>query len=357
MTVIAGVGTALGAHAYPQDEITDAFVHYVLGAAPEPRTAGTLRRFHANSGVRTRHLALPLEDYPALDGFTGANAAWRDVAVVLGERCVREALESAGLTGGDVDLIVSTTVTGAVVPSLEARLVPRLGLRTDVRRVPLFGLGCVAGAAGIARIHDHLVGHPDDVAVLVAVELCSLTVQRDDTSVANLVASGLFGDGAAAVVLVGRARAERMGLSGPRVVGSRSRFYEDTEEVMGWDIGASGFRVVLAPTVADVVQAHLGTDVKDFLADHDLEVSDIGRYVVHPGGPKVIDAVTSALGLDADALDLTRNSLRDIGNLSSASVLHVLRDTLEAHPAGDDAPALLMAMGPGFCAEMVLLRW
>lgn len=357
VTVIAGVGTALGAHAYPQDEITEAFVHYVLGDAPEARTAGTLRRFHANSGVRTRHLALPLEAYESLDGFTGANAAWRDVAVVLGERCVRKALDSAGLTGGDVDLIMSTTVTGAVVPSLEARLVPRLGLRPDVRRVPLFGLGCVAGAAGIARIHDYLVGHPDDVAVLVSVELCSLTVQRDDTSVANLVASGLFGDGAAAVVLVGAARAQRMGLVGPRVLGSRSQFYEDTEDVMGWDIGASGFRVVLAPTVADVVQAHIGTDAKDFLADHDLELSDIGRYVVHPGGPKVIDAVTSALGLDSGALDVTRNSLRNIGNLSSASVMHVLSDTLETQPTGDGVPTLLMAMGPGFCAEMVLLRW
>jgi len=357
VTVIAGVGTALGAHAYPQEQITDAFVHYVLGESPEPRTAATLRRFHGNSGVRTRHLALPLEDYAALDGFTGANAAWRDVAVVLGEQCVNDALATAGLTAAEVDLIVSTTVTGAVVPSLDARLVPRLGLRTDVRRVPLFGLGCVAGASGIARIHDHLVGHPDDVAVLVAVELCSLTVQRDDTSVANLVASGLFGDGAAAVVLVGAARAQRMGLAGPRVVASRSRFYEDTEDVMGWDIGATGFRGVLAPTVADVVQAHLGTDVKDFLADQDLEVADIGRFVVHPGGPKVIDAVTSALGLPDDALDVTRQSLRDIGNLSSASVLHVLRDTLEVHPGGDDVPTLLMAMGPGFCAELVLLRW
>jgi alkylresorcinol/alkylpyrone synthase len=357
VTVIAGVATSLGPHAYPQDEITDAFVHYVLGDAPDPRTEGTLRRLHANSGVRTRHLALRLEDYDALDGFTGANAAWRDVAVDLGEQCTREALEAAGVTAGEVDLIVSTTVTGVVVPSLDARLVPRLGLRPDVRRVPLFGLGCVAGAAGIARIHDHLVGHPDDVAVLVAVELCSLTVQRDDTSVANLVASGLFGDGAAAVVLVGAARAERLGITGPRVIGSRSRFYEDTEDVMGWDIGSTGFRVVLAPTVADVVQAHLGTDVKGFLTDEGLEVTEVGRYVVHPGGPKVIDAVTSALNLDVDALDITRNSLRDVGNLSSASVLHVLRDTIGAHPVGDDVPTLLMAMGPGFCAEMVLLRW
>jgi alkylresorcinol/alkylpyrone synthase len=357
VSVIAAVGTALGAHVYPQEQITDAFAAYVLGDDPDGRSVGMLRRFHGNSGVRTRHLALPVEAYPQLDGFTGANAAWREIALDLGERCVRDALAQAGLVARDVDLFVSTTVTGVVVPSIEARLMPRLGFRNDIRRVPLFGLGCVAGAAGIARIHDYLVGHPDDVAVLLAVELCSLTVQRDDRSTANLVASGLFGDGAAAVVLVGERRAAAMGLVGPTVVASRSRFYEHTEDVMGWDIGASGFRVVLASTVADVVQAHLGTDVKGFLADESLEVDEVARYVVHPGGPKVIDAVTVALGLGEDALQLTRNSLRDIGNLSSASVLHVLRDTLDADPPGSREPTLLMAMGPGFCSELVLLRW
>jgi alkylresorcinol/alkylpyrone synthase len=316
-----------------------------------------LRRFHANCGVDTRHFALPLDAYSALDGFTAANAAWRDIGVDLAERCVRDALAKVGLHGTDVDLIVSTTVTGVVVPTLDAHLVPRLGLRDDVRRIPLFGLGCVAGAAGIARIHDYLIGHPDDVAVLVAVELCSLTVQRDDTSVANLVASGLFGDGAAAVVVVGANRARAMKLTGPVIVASRSRFYEGTHDVMGWDIGSSGFRVVLSSTVADVVEANLHTDVKGFLADHSLEIDDVARYVVHPGGPKVIDAVTAALGLDTDALSLTRKSLQAIGNLSSASVLHVLRDTLDRDREASGEPALLMAMGPGFCAELVLLQW
>jgi alkylresorcinol/alkylpyrone synthase len=357
VSTIAAVGTALGAHSYPQEQITEAFVTYVLGEDADPRTASVLRRFHANSGVSARSLALPLEAYPELDGFSAANAAWRDVAVPLGGRCVTSALEQAGLEASDVDLVVSTTVTGVVVPSLEARLMPVVGFRPDVRRVPLLGLGCVAGASGLARVHDYLVGHPDDVAVLVAVELCSLTVQRDDTSTANLVASGLFGDGAAAVVVVGDRRARRLGLTGPQIIASRSRFYEDTEDVMGWDVGASGFRVVLAPTVADVVAANLGTDAKGFLADQGLELPDIVRYVCHPGGPKVIDAVTTALGVTPDALELTRNSLRTIGNLSSASVLHVLRDTMDAHAPGTGAPALLVAMGPGFCAELVLLRW
>ena len=252
---------------------------------------------------------------------------------------------------------MTTTVTGVAAPSLDARLVQPLGLRTDVKRVPMFGLGCVAGAAGVARVHDYLLGHPDGVAVLLAVELCSLTVQRDDPSIANLIASGLFGDGAAAVVMVGERRAEAMGLTGPHVVTSRSRFYDDTERVMGWDVGSSGLRIVLAASVADVVRGHLGSDVKGFLADQGLDVADVEHWVAHPGGPKVVDAVVETLGLPTEALDPTRESLAAVGNLSSASVLHVLADVLRDHPAGSGVPAVMLAMGPGFCSEMVLLRW
>jgi alkylresorcinol/alkylpyrone synthase len=197
------------------------------------------------------------------------------------------------------------------------------------------------------------------VAVLLSVELCSLTVQRDDPSVANLVASGLFGDGAAAVVMVGDARAESMGLprSCPEVVASRSRFYPDTERVMGWDIGGTGFRIVLAASVAEVVEANLGDDLDGFLGDHDLKVADIARWVSHPGGPKVLDALTRAARLPPDALQLSWDCLARVGNLSSSSVLHVLADTLDGPVPEPGASGMLLAMGPGFCAELVLLRW
>ena len=224
---------------------------------------------------------------------------------------------------------MSTSVTGIAAPSLDALLVARLGLRPDVKRIPVFGLGCVAGAAGIARLNDYLVGHPDDVAVLVSVELCSLTVQRDDASMPNIVASGLFGDGAAAVIMVGSRRAARMGLHGPTVVASRSRMYPDTTRTMGWDIGASGFRIVLSAGVPEVITRYLGDDVSDFLADHDLKTTDIGAWVAHPGGPRVLEAMQSALDLHDGQLDVTWRSLARIGNLSSASVLHVLHDTLD----------------------------
>ena len=357
MTFIAAAHGVVGPHGYPQDEITEAFASVV---SPDGGQRQLIERIHRATGVRHRNLAIPLDAYAHLADFGAANDQFIRVGLQLGAAAIQGALAAAHLDATDVDMVMSTSVTGIAAPSLEAMLVPRIGLRADVKRVPVFGLGCVAGAAGIARLHDYLVGHPDDVAVLLSVELCSLTVQRDDVSMPNIVASGLFGDGAAAVVMVGDDRAARMGLTGPRVVASRSRLYPDTERTMGWDIGGSGFRIVLSAGVADVINQYLGDDVSDFLGDHDLKVPDVARWVCHPGGPRVLEAMESALDLHEGQLDVTWRSLASIGNLSSASVLHVLCDTLDGAGAPvpePGTPGMLTAMGPGFCAELVLLEW
>lgn len=312
-----------------------------------------LDRLHEGAGVRARHMALRLEEYAGLQDFGVANDAFLDLAVPLGAEAVTSALDAAGLAPRDVDLLMFTSVTGIAAPSVDARLVGRIGLRPDVKRIPVFGLGCVAGAAGVARLHDYLLGHPDDLAVLLSVELCSLTFQREDLSPANMVATALFGDGAAAVVACGARRAA----AGPAVVDTRSHLYPDTEQVMGWDITGSGFRIVLDASVPEVVRKGLAADVDAFLADHGLIRDDITAWVCHPGGPKVLRAVEEALALPADALDLTWRSLAAVGNLSSSSVLHVLRDTLAERRPPPGTPGLLLAMGPGFCSELVLLRW
>ncbi len=352
---ILSVRGALPEHHYPQGEITDALVAVVTNGSMEPGAEQLMRRFHKNAGVEHRHLAMPLEEYAGLGDFGASNDRFIEVGTQLGAQAVSDALKAAGLTPVDVDLIICTTVTGLAVPSLDARIAGVLGLRPDVKRVPLVGLGCVAGAAGLARLHDYLVGHPEEVAVLVSVELCSLTLQRDDVSVPNLVASGLFGDGAAAVVATG-ARGVLSPSAPVEVLGSRSHLYPDSERTMGWDVGATGLRIVLDAHVPDLVRRYLATDVADFLDGHGLGLEDIEWWVTHPGGPKVLEAIEDSLCLPRSAVQVTWDSLARVGNLSSASVLHAFADTLRDRPPAPGSYGILMAMGPGFCSELVLMR-
>jgi alkylresorcinol/alkylpyrone synthase len=348
--IVRSLGRALPANYVDQETLTAAFRAYW---EKKHFNLERLEELHRAVQVKGRHLALPMSEYPALDTFAKCNDAWIRAGLEVGERAVREALARAGLEPGEVDHLFFVTVTGIATPSLDARLMNRLGLRPDVRRTPMFGLGCVAGAAGLARAADSLRAFPGEVAVLLSVELCSLTLQRQDLSVANIVASGIFGDGAAAVVLSGGGR----GGGGPRILATRSVFYPDTEWVMGWDIVDTGFKVVLSAKVPEIARAHIGKDVDAFLAWQALDRSRIRHWVAHTGGPKVLQAFEAALDLPPDALAGSWKSLNEVGNLSSASVLFVLADLLESDVPRPGEYGLLVAMGPGFCSELVLLQW
>lgn len=347
---IVSAGTAFPGNSYPQHAITAKLQERWNEQLPKPET---LNRLHSRCGVGGRSLVLPLDAYDTVRTWGRANDLWIEAAQTLGRDAICRAITPAGLMPGEIDALFFVSVTGIASPSIDARLVNRMNLSPHIKRVPMFGLGCVAGAAGLARAADYVRAFPDQVAVVLAVELCSLTWQRDDLSVANLISTGLFGDGAAAVLVAG----SEAGFTGPQILATRSIFYPNTQDVMGWNISEHGFRIVLSPDVPNVIRENLGSDVDAFLADQGLRRDDVASWIIHTGGPRVLDAVSDALDLPDGALDASWHSLHKVGNLSSASVLVVLEEFL-AHRRGEPGTySVLAAMGPGFCSELLLLKW
>jgi alkylresorcinol/alkylpyrone synthase len=347
---IVGVASAFPQHYYSQEMLLAALQEYWGDQIENPHV---LRRLHRHVGVDGRFLCLPKEEYSKMRTWGEANRHWIRTAKELGEKALTGALADAGLHGKNLGAFFFASVTGISIPSIDALLINRMGLCRSIRRVPIFGLGCVAGAAAISRAADYVRGYPDQIAVVLSVELCSLTLQREDVSMANLISAGLFGDGAAAVIVAG----SECGLSGPRILATRSVFYPDTEEMMGWDVSEKGFRIVLSREIPDLVRANLAHDLDDFLAQRGLTRADIGTWVLHTGGPKILEATADALGLKNGELDVSWDCLRRTGNLSSASVLVVLEEVMKNRRPDPGTLGLLAAMGPGFCSEFVLLEW
>jgi alkylresorcinol/alkylpyrone synthase len=349
MTVrVAGTAVALPPHYARQDEILALLQTAWSGDHFNP---DRLEQMHRSTQVQGRYLALPLHQYFTLDTFAKRNDAWICAATEVGAEAAIAALTRAGLQPRDIDHLFFVSTTGIGTPSIDARLVNRLGFRANVKRTPIFGLGCVAGAAGIARATDVLRGHPGQRALLVSVELCSLTLQAQDTSIANVIASGLFGDGAAAVVLCADDG------PGPRVVDTEAALYPNTERIMGWDVVDTGFKIVLSADIPQLTRACVGGDVDRLLSRHGLTRTDISHWVAHTGGPRVLEAFSEALALPAAALERSWQSLRNVGNVSSASVLFVLDAFLREDAGRAGEFGVLLAMGPGFCSEMALLQW
>ena len=349
MRIIAAA-SAFPPNYYSQEFLTTALSAFWADKLPNPEI---LRRLHVNACVDGRHLARPIQDYYEMRTFGDFNGAWMEAAEDLGSQALCRAVTQAGVSRGDIGALFFVSVTGISSPSIDARLINKLKLSPNTRRIPIFGLGCVAGAAGIARAADYVKAYPSQVAALVSVETCSLTLQRNDLTAANLISSGLFGDGAAAVLVAG----DQIERPGPEIVATRSTLYPDTEDAMGWKVSERGFEIVLSPDVPKVIREHLGHDVDAFLDEHDLRRSDIGAWVLHTGGPKVLEATQDALGIDRAALEVSWDCLRTMGNLSSASVLCVLEKFMTAKRPKAGTWGILAAMGPGFCSELVLMRW
>jgi alkylresorcinol/alkylpyrone synthase len=357
---IASVASAVPEHRFSQNEITAAIKSFWKERLKEPEKLDWL---HSRVGVDFRHLAFPLERYP-FASWGEANAAWLEAAEDLGARAIDAALDRAGMSRQDLNALFVISITGIASPSLDARLINRMTLRPDIKRTPIFGVGCAGGAIGLTRAADYTLAYPDHAAAILCVEICSLTVQQEDFSTTNLIASGLFGDGAAAVIVRGSRTAHRNSRGspqstrvGPQILGTGSVFYPNTEEIMGWDISEAGFKIVLSPQLPDLIKGRLSGDIDAFLSQYQLCRADIGHWIIHTGGPKVLDSIQNTLGLPDSDLQKSWDCLRQFGNLSSASVLLVLEEVLMNAPPAPGTLGVLMAMGPGFCLEMILLKW
>ena len=357
---ILSAASAFPKYYYSQDALCRALEEYWGDKLGNP---ALMRRIQRHTGVEGRYLSLPLHAYTKLATWGETNNLWIQTAVELGKQAVCRALNCAGLAPRDLDAFFFTSVTGISSPSIDALLINRMGLSPNIRRIPMFGLGCVAGAAGISWAADYVKARPSQLVVLLSVELCSLTLQREDLSVANLISASLFGDGAAAVIVAGEecqlpdVVSGGLELAGPRVLATRSVFYPQTEDMMGWAISEKGFRIILSREVPNLVRQRLGGDVDAFLSEAGYLRRDIRSWVLHAGGPKVLGETQASLGLEDGQLDASWDCLRKTGNLSSASVLLVLEEVMKSRRPEPGTLGLLAAMGPGFCSELVLLRW
>jgi alkylresorcinol/alkylpyrone synthase len=298
-----------------------------------------------NTGILTRYSTVPVAWYEEPHGWADRNGLYLEHALALLEDAARHALAAARLDASEIDTIVTVSTTGIATPSLDARLMGRLALRPDARRLPIFGLGCAGGVLGLSRAVELARAAPRSRILLLVVELCGLSFRRDDFSKSNLVATALFADGAAATVL-------SCDGDGPALLQSGEFTWPDSLDIMGWDVAEDGLKAIFSRDIPALVRRDLRAATDSFLARHDLRIADIDHFICHPGGAKVIEALEEAFDLAPGALCIARDVLRDYGNMSAVTVLFVLERTLAAGARGR---MLMTALGPGFTAGFQLI--
>jgi alkylresorcinol/alkylpyrone synthase len=345
---IAATATAVPEHVVTREQVKAYFGRVF------PVTAARLDAMMEivdHSEIRRRFCILPVEELVRPRPLEKLSEEYRHHAIALGRRVAAEALDRARMAPRDIDLIITVSCTGFMIPSLDAHLVNDLGFRSNVRRLPITELGCAAGASAMAKAWEFLRAFPGKNVLVVAVELPSLTFQRGNLSQANLISTILFGDGAAAAVLSGRAG------EGPRVLDAESYLFPDSIGAMGFDLKDTGFHIVLSQDVPELIRGRIRELARCFLSRSGLEVGDVAAFVLHPGGRKLLAGIESELGLTDGRTGPSWNVLREYGNLSSASVLFVLHEWLTTRRVASGDYGLMAAFGPGFTAEQLLLQW
>lgn len=348
---IVQTATAVPEHVLTQEDVKGA-VRKLFPLAPERLTA--LLSLYDAAGVERRYSVLPVGELHQRRDMTETMAIYREHALRLGRQVASRCLEAAAVPASQVDLVITVSCTGVMLPSLDAYLANDLGFRPDVRRLPITELGCMAGASALAHARDFIAGHPGAQVLVVSVELPTLSFQRDDLSSANLVSTAIFGDGAAAALVTGR---PAPGAVGAVILETRSHLFPRTLDALGFDLKRDGFHVVLARELPGIVRAEVGALVRDLLAQAGVPRDSVRAFVLHPGGRRILEALEDVLGIAADESAPSRRIFREYGNLSSATVLFVLDEwmTTRRPPAGSHA--VLGAFGPGFSSELMILRW
>ena len=345
---IAATATALPPHTITRDD-----VKYYMGRVfdiPERRLEAMMSIVD-NAQVHKRHSIFPIEYTVEPRALYQTNQEYIEHAVKLGQEAAEKCLQRAGLRPDEVDLIITVSCTGFMIPSLDAHLINLMGFRSNVRRMPFTELGCAAGAMALGRAADFLKAHPGGNVLIIAVELPSLTFQRKDISQANLISSILFGDGAAAVLVTGRQ------VPGPKIMVSETYTFPDSLGAMGFDLRDSGFHILLAKDVPEMIGDKIRELVDGFLERHGRKFQDIKGWILHPGGARLLGNVEIALGLTKCQTQPSWDILSNVGNLSSATILFILQEWLEKRPLKPGDYALAAAFGPGFSAEFLLLQW
>ena len=352
---LVALATAVPPYVVRQADVRDMAARLFSGAVG---TDSRLLQVFNHAQIERRHACMPLEWFAAEHSFAEKNALYVENAVRLAGEATRKVLARARLEPVDIDHVLFVSSTGLSTPSVDALVANELGLRPDVRRTPIWGLGCAGGAAGLSRARDFALADRSASVLLITLELCSLTFQFDDLSKRNLVAASLFGDGAAAAIVVGsdvegRGRNDHRSLG---LIASRSTLWKDTQDVMGWSVDGAGLHVVFSRDIPTIVREKVRPSLLAFLESCGLELEAIRHLVAHPGGVKVLKAYAEALELPETAFRHAREVLRDYGNMSSPSCLFVLDRFLESQEIQSGDHAVVAALGPGFSAEYVLLR-
>jgi len=349
MPRIAAIRHALPAHSYAQAEIAEVVAELFVG---QPGDSRRVTEIFANARISRRHLVMPIDWYRTPCPAGERNRLYLERGMALLARAGRNCLAALDWPGERVDLVICVSTTGHATPSLDARLINQLELRPDTSRMPIWGLGCAAGAAGLSRAYDYCRAYPDRAVLLTALECCSLTFVREDLSVKNLIGTALFGDGAAAALVVG----DEVGLAGPALRARGSFLFPDSYEIMGWKFVDDGMELVLSPELPELIRRELPRLVEEFLRQQDVALEEIRHHLAHPGGARVVDAYRQGLALPEDALQISSQVLNQVGNLSSVTILLVLEAWLAQEAAARQGKGLISAFGPGFSAELLLVE-